>query len=115
MSAGHYFDAGGYISVGAAAPLRPVSALEARVYTHRDAERVLDAVTADEVLVVAPTSLASSYALTQRPLTAIEVTSLRAAVRERLQAGTDTDLNQFEYIQLGRQPTPAQNRSLSEF
>jgi len=115
MSIGHFFDAGGYLDYGDAAALLPVDELRARVYTHRDAERVLGDAPADSVLAIRPTGLASSYALTQRPLTAIEVASLDVELREQLDRELDTDLAQFELIQVGRATTPAQNRSLAEF
>lgn len=114
MSAGHFFDAGGYLEYGEAVTLRTVEELQARVYTHRDAECALGDAPADSVLVIRPTGLASSYALTQRPLTAIEIASLDDERREQIDGAVDTDLAQFELIQVGR-TTPAGNRSLAEF
>jgi len=65
MGGKHFFDAGGYLDYGDVAALLPVEELQARVYTHRNAERVLGDAPADSVLAVRPTGLASSYALTQ--------------------------------------------------
>ena len=115
MSIGHFFDAGGHLDYGDAATLLPVEELQARVYTHRDAERALKDASAESVLAIRPTGLASSYALTQRPLTAVEVASLDDEFQEQLDRALDPDLAQFELIQLGRATTPAQNRSLAEF
>ena len=113
MSLGHFFDAGGYLDYGDAAALLPVEELQARVYTHRDAERALGDAPADSILAIRPTGLASSYALT--PLTAIEVASLDDELRNQIGGVVDVDLAQFELIQFGRATTPAQNRSLAEF
>ncbi|KAB7513221.1 MULTISPECIES: hypothetical protein [Halobacteriales] len=115
MSIAHFFDAGGYLDYGDAVALLPVEELRARVYTHRDAECALRDAPADSVLAIRPTGLASSYALTQRPLTAIEVASLDDELRNQIDGAVDVDLAQFELIQVGRATTPAQNRSLAEF
>jgi len=115
MSIAHFFDAGGYLDYGDAAALLPVEELRARVYTHRDAECALSDAPADSVLAIRPTGLASSYALTQRPLTAIEVASLDDKLRNQIDGAVDVDLAQFKLIQVGRATTPAQNRSLAEF
>jgi hypothetical protein len=115
MSMGHTSDAGGYLEYGEASVLLPVEDLNATVLTHRDAERALENASAETVLAVKPTGLASSYALTQRPLTAIVVASLGDELRERIEEAADADLANFEYIQVGRVTTPAQNRSLAEF
>ena len=115
MSVAHFFDASGYLDYGDAAALLPVEELRARVYTHRDAECALRDAPADSVLAIRPTGLASSYALTQRPLTAIEVASLDDELRNQIDGAVGVDLAQFELIQVGRATTPAQNRSLAEF
>lgn len=115
MSIGHFFDAGGYLDHGDASVLLPVEELDATVHTHRDAELALGNTASGSVLVVRPTGLASSYALTQRPLTAIEVASLGEDIRAQLEASLDGSLAQFEVIQVGRATSPAKNRSLAEF
>jgi len=115
MSVGHFFDAGGYLDYGDATPLLPVKELQARVHTHRDAECALRDAPADAVLAIRPTGLANSYALTQRPMTAIEVASLDDDLRNQIGGAVDIDLAQFELIQVGRATEPAQNRSLAEF
>ena len=66
-------------------------------------------------LAVSPTGLASSYFLTQHPLTAIEVRSLSDTEYSSIAEETDIDLSRFELIQIGRGPSNLQNRSLSEF
>ncbi|WP_246989143.1 hypothetical protein [Halorientalis marina] len=115
MSAGHFHNAGGYIDHGDATALFPVAALAGTVHTHRDAVLVLGAADREAVLVVRPTGLASSYALTQRPLTAVEIESLDNETREALTTTAEVDLDGFEYVQIGRSTTPACNRSLAEF
>jgi len=115
MSVGHFTDAGGYIDHGDASVLFPVEEIDATVHTYRDAELALKNTAADSVLVVRPTGFASSYALTQRPLTAIEVPSLDDELRELLGEGVDGDLSNFELIQVGKAVAPTKNRSLAEF
>jgi len=115
MSTEHFFDAGGYLDHGDASGLLPVEELDATVHIHRDAELALGNTASESVLAVRPTGLASSYALTQRPLTAIEVASLDEGIRAQLESSLDSSLAQFEFIQVGRATSPARNRSLAEF
>lgn len=115
MSAGHFYDAGGYVEHGDASTLFPVEALSGEVYQRRDAEIRLQSVEGQKVLVVSPTGLASSYFLTQHPLTAIELGSLPDEVRTSVWANADLDISRFELLQIGRRPSNSQNRSLSEF
>jgi hypothetical protein len=115
MSIGHFYDAGAYLEYGEDSVLRPTDDLNATVHTHRDAERYLRKVPGDSVIVVKPTGLASSYALTKRPLTAIDVASLSQEARHQVKTFLETDLAEFEFIQVGRAEIPAQNRSLAEY
>lgn len=115
MSIRHFLDADRYIDYGDASLLLPVDELAATVHTHRDAERALENAPPESVLAVRPTGLASSYALTQRPLTAIDVASLDDELREQIEGAVDADLAHVEYIQVGRATTRARNRSLAEF
>ncbi|WP_436903528.1 hypothetical protein [Halovenus halobia] len=115
MSIGHFYEAGGYVDHGDAKILLPVDELQATVHTHRDAEIALKNVPAKAVLAVRPTGMASSYALTQRPLAAIEINSLPEEPRAQLDHLIKDDLRQFELVQIGRQPHTSQNRSLAEF
>jgi len=94
--------------------LFPVEDLAATVHTHRDAELVLTDADPESVLVVRPTGLASSYALTQRPLTAIKIGSLNDDTLNHIRSTID-DPGRFEYIQIGRATRSAQNRSLAEY
>ena len=98
MSIRHFFDAGGYLDHGDASVLLPVEKLDATVHTHRDAELALGNTVSESVLAVRPTGLASSYALTQRPLMAIEVASLDEGIRAQLEKPLDGSLVQFEFI-----------------
>lgn len=115
MPSTHFNDAGAYIDRGDAEPLFPVSDLQAQVHTHRDAEVVLGDVTPESVVVVKPTGLASSYALTQSALCAVEITSLDREALDKLKAASEIDLTEFELVQIGRQTKASQNRSLGEF
>ncbi|AWB28393.1 hypothetical protein HARCEL1_12105 [Halococcoides cellulosivorans] len=115
MSVGHFTDGGGYVDHGDASVLFPVEEINAILHTHRDAELALERTPAESVLVVRPTGLASSYALTQRPITVIEVSSLDDEVRELLGERVDGELSDFELIQVGKAVAPTKNRSLGEF
>jgi len=115
MSVGHFYDAGGYIDHGDISDLFPVKALSAEVHQYRNAELKLQEVKSEKVVAVSPTSLASSYFLTQHPLTAIEVESLPESVRDSITEDEDIDLSEFEILQIGRQRRESQNRSISEF
>lgn len=115
MSVGHFYDAGGYVDHGDVSDLFPVTALSAEVHQYRNAELKLQEVKSGKVVAVSPTSLASSYFLTQHPLTAIEVESLPETVRASITKNEDIDLSRFDLLQIGRQPRKSQNRSLSEF
>lgn len=115
MHTAHYLDAGAYLNHGAVASLLPAEQLTATVYTHRDAERVLAGAPAERVVAVRPTGLASSYALTQRPLTAVALATLSAKERQVLAGETDIDIGTFEWLQIGRATTRSQNHSLAEY
>ena len=115
MSIGYSTEAGGYVDYGDAKVLLPVDELQATVHTHRDAELAINDTPPEAVLVVTPTSMASGYALVQRPLAAIEVDSLSRELWAQLNRLIDNDLEQYLLIQVGRQPHASQNRSLSEF
>jgi len=115
MHNGHLESAGATIEYGAANTLFPVEELDATVYQHRDAELALDGTAGAEVVAIAPTSLATSYALSQRPLTAIAVDSLPLAVERELDAVLDAPIDSFELIQVGKWNTESPNHSLAEF
>ena len=115
MSVGHFYTAGGYVEHGDASNLFPVESLSGEIYQYRDAEVKLQSVESKKVLVVSPTGLASSYFLTQHPLTATEVGSLSDAEYSSIAEDTDIDLSRFEFIQIGRNPSNLQNKSLTEF
>ncbi|XGI84701.1 hypothetical protein ACEU6E_10740 (plasmid) [Halorutilales archaeon Cl-col2-1] len=115
MSVGHFYDAGGYVDHGDISDRIPVKALSAELHQYRNAELKLQEVKSEEVVAVSPTSLASSYFLTQHPLTAIEVESLPESVRASITEDEDIDLSQFEILQIGRQRRESQNRIISEF
>lgn len=103
------------IDHGDANVLFPVEELDATVFQRRDAELVLDDVNSEEVIVIAPTSLASSYFLTQHTLTAIPVDELAPTVRSNLADALDTPIEMFELIQIGKWITDSPNHSLAEF
>jgi hypothetical protein len=115
MSSEHFLTAGKYIKHGDASNLFPVESLSGEIFQYRDAEVRLQSVENEKVVAVSPTGLASSYFLTQHPLTAIEVRSLSDSKYSSIAEEADIDLSRFELIQIGRGPSNLQNRSLSEF
>ena len=115
MSNGHFRSAGESIDYGDASCLFPVDELAATVRQYRDAQLALDDVDRDRVIVVAPTSLATSYALTQHPLTALPVDSLPRSVRTRIDAALSESLDSFALVQIGKWHSPSVNHSLAEF
>jgi hypothetical protein len=115
MPKGHFESAGASLEYGDASFLFPVDDLAATVYQYRDAQLVLDEVDGANVIVVAPTSLATSYVLTQHALTAIAVESLSTAVQTRLADEIDGSLEAFELIQIGKWNSDSPNHSLTEF
>ena len=115
MLQGHFESAGASIEYGAAGCLFPVDELDATVLQYRDAQLALNDVDGSNVIVVAPTSLATSYFLTQHALTAIRVDSLSTAVRDQLANALDARLDTFELVQIGKWNSNSLNHSLAEF
>lgn len=115
MSKRHFESARTSIDCGAATGLFPVGELDATVLQHRDAQLALEAADGADVIVVAPTSLATSYFLTQHPLTTIPVESLPPAVRTQLGEEVKTPLDTLELVQIGKWTTDSPNHSLAEF
>lgn len=115
MLKGHFTSAGESIDYGDATGLFPVDELDATVLQHRDAQLALDDVDGADVIVVAPTSLATSYVLTQHALTAIPVDSLSLAVQVQLDEEIEESLDTFDLIQIGKWNTDSPNHSLAEF
>ena len=110
----HFESAGASVDSGAAGPLFPAEELDATVLTYRDARLALDGVDGSDV-VVAPTSLATGYFLTQHALTAIRVDGLSTAVRAQIDAALDAALDTFELIRIGTRNSTGTNHSLAEF
>lgn len=100
---------------GDADVLFPVEDLDATVLTHRDAQLALADADGADVIIVAPTSLATSYALGQHALTAIRVDSLPADDRTHLDGVLDAPIETFDLIQVGKWTRDSPNHSLSEF
>ncbi|WP_302081088.1 hypothetical protein [Salinibaculum rarum] len=115
MLKGHFTSAGASIDYGDATEFFPVDGLDATVLQYRDAQLALDDVAGEDVVVVAPTSLATSYRLTQHALTAIPIETLPAAVQAALDEGVEEGLDAFELIQIGKWTTDSPNYSLAEF
>ena len=115
MLKGHFESAGMSIEYGAAGCLFPVDNLDATVLQYRDAQIALDDIDGSDVIVIAPTSLATSYFLTQHALTAIPVDSLSTAVQTHLANELDDSLDTFELIQIGKWNRDSPNHSLTEF
>jgi hypothetical protein len=115
MLKGHFESAGASVEYGNLDCLFPVDELETTVLQYRDAQLALEAVDGAKVIVVSPTSLATSYFLTQHALTAIPVDSLSAEVRTQIAATLDARLDTFELIQIGKWNSNRANHSLTEF
>lgn len=115
MPNGHFHSAGASIAHGDASIYFPVEELEAPVFQHRGAELALDEVDGDDVVVIAPTSMASGYFLTQHALTAIPVDGLPDIVRSELAEALEDPLQQFELIQIGKWRTNSPDHSLAEY
>lgn len=115
MPKGHFESAGASIDYGAASRLFPVDDLDATVLQHRDAQLALDNADGTDVIIVAPTSLATSYFLTQHVLTAIPVDSLPTTIRVQFGEEIKASLDSFELIQIGKWNTDSSNHSLAEF
>jgi hypothetical protein len=111
----HFKSAEESIPHGDASVLFPVLDLDATVRQHRDAELAFEAVEGSDVIIVAPTSLASSYFLTQHDLTAIHIDTLPEGVESHLDDALDGSIEQFELIQIGKLTAESPNHSLSEF
>lgn len=111
----HYESAREHIDHGDAAPLFPVDELDAPVLQHRDAQLALEDTESTHVIAVAPTSMASSYFLTQHPLTAIPVDTLPQSVITTLESELPTPIREFDLIQIGKWSTDSVNHSLAEF
>ncbi|ELZ42948.1 hypothetical protein C463_10100 [Halorubrum californiense DSM 19288] len=115
MLKGHFSSAGASVEYGDAKRLFPVGELDATVRRYRDAQLALDGVDGASVIVVAPTSLATSYRLTQHALTVVRVDSLSGAVRREIDTAIDAPIDAFELIQIGKWNSDSRNHSLSEF
>jgi len=115
MHKGHFKSTEAKINHGAASMLFPIGDLDATALQHRDAELALSNTDTADVIVINPTSMASSYFLTQHPLTAIPVNELSPSVRSQLSKKLDRPLNSFEFIQIGKWITDSSNHSLDEY
>jgi len=115
MLKGHFGSAGASIEYGDAGCLFPVDDLDATVHQYRDAQFALDDTDGSDVIVVAPTSLATSYHLTQHTLTAIPVESLPTAVQAQVSDVLEAPLDTFDLIQIGKWNSESTDHSLTEF
>ena len=115
MSKGHARSAETSIDYGDAGCLFPVDELDATVDQYRDAQLALDGVDGSDVIFIGPTNLASSYLLTQHPLTAIPIESLPAAVQTQIADKLDIPLATFDLIQIGKWSRDFPDHSLTEF
>lgn len=115
MSTENFCEGGETIQHDAAAPLFPLNQLEGTIYRYRDAELKRERANVSQIVTVGPTGFASSYFLAQHPLSLVELNTLSPTQRDELSAGTELDLDEFEFIQVGRNRTRPQNHSLSEY
>ena len=115
MSKGHFESAGARIEYEDASSLFPVEELDATTHQYRDAQLALTDVDGDDVILVAPTSMATGYFLTQHVLTAIPVDSLSPSVGSSLDNSLEESIDTFDLIQIGRWHADSTNHSLTEF
>jgi hypothetical protein len=115
MHKGHFTSAAATIDHGDASILFPVEELDATVLQRRDAELALADSDGEDVVVIAPTSMASSYFITQHALTAIPIDSLSPTVKTQLADSLDVPIEFFELIQVGKWTTDSSNHSLNEY
>lgn len=115
MLRGHFHSAGASVPFGDASDLFPLEDLDGRVLRHREAELALESADSESVVVVAPTSLATSYHLGDEGLAAIHIETLPAEIRAKLDAALDAPLSRFDLIQVGRWHSDSPNHSLTEF
>jgi hypothetical protein len=115
MHKGHFTSAAAAIDHGDASVLFPVEELDGTVLQRRDAELALADSDGADVIVIAPTSMASSYFLTQHILTAIPIDSLSPSVKAHLADSLHAPIQSFELIQVGKWMTDSSNHSLTEF
>lgn len=95
-----YHRADGSIGLGDTSILFPVDGLAATVEFDEDAiTRLRDA---DQILVVGPRSLASSYFLSNHRFTAIDIDSLPLGVRTELEQAKP-DLDAYDAIRIGKE------------
>lgn len=115
MLKGHFESAGARIEYGDADSLFPVEELDATTYQYRDAQLALADMDSDDVIIITPTSMTTSYFLTQHPLTAVTVDSLATTVRSSLNDSLEASIDGFDVIQIGKWNTDSANHSLAEF
>ena len=115
MHKGHFTSAAAAIDHGDASVLFPVEELDGTVLQRRDAELALADCDGADVIVIAPTSMASSYFLTKHILTTIPVDGLSSTVKARLADSLDVPIESYDLIQIGKWTTDSPNHSLTEY
>jgi hypothetical protein len=115
MHKGHFTSGAATIDHGDANILFPVEELNGTVLQRRDAELALADSDGEDVVVIAPTSMASSYYLTQHALTAIPVNDLSPTVKTRLADSLDAPIESYDLIQVGKLTNDSPNHSLTEY
>lgn len=115
MLKGHFISARAAIDHGDANILFPIEEIDATVLQRREAERALADHDGADVIAIAPTSMASSYFLTQHALTAIPIDELSSPVKTQLADSLDAPIESFELIQVGKWTTDSPNHSLTEY
>jgi hypothetical protein len=115
MPKGHFYSAGVSIEHGDASVLFPIEDLDATVLERRDSELALANADCEEVIVIAPTSLASSYFLTQHVLSAIPVDDIGPRVRSKLADVLAPPIETFDFIQIGKWTSDSPDHSLAEY
>jgi hypothetical protein len=115
MHKGHFTSGAATIDHGDANILFPVEELNGTVLQRRDAELALADSDGEDVVVIAPTSMASSYYLTQHALNAIPIDGLSATVKAQLAGYLDGAIESYDLIQVGKWTNDSPNHSLTEY
>lgn len=115
MSYGHSNESGARITYGQLSLLEPFDSHDAEVHQHRDAQLKLDAVPAEKVIAVRPTSFSSGMLLGNAALTVIVIHTLPRDIRDSLAEKTGLDVDEFKLLRIGRADREYTDRSLAEY
>lgn len=103
------------VPYGTVSSIFPVESLPRTAWDLYDAavER-FESASESDVVAVAPESMATGYALVQRPLTVVSLADLPSGIRAELLAEAPETLRERSLLVFGR-PTDAENHTLREY